>query len=262
MGTDPRGHGQHDYLARNRTAWTAYADEYVDAGRRNWSAEEPTWGIFGVPESELHVLPDDAAGKEVIELGCGTAYVSSWLARRGARPVGVDLTEAQLATAAALQREFGLRFPLIQANAEAVPLRDGTFDVVISEYGASIWCDPNLWIPEAARLLRPGGELTFLVNGVILMLCMTELDADGPATDRLLRDYFGMHRFEWPDDPAVDFHIGHGDCIRLLRANGFEVLGLIEVRVPEGATTRYPFVTAEWGRRWPCEEIWKARKIG
>jgi len=43
-----------------------------------------------VPDSELHVLPEDLAGKDAIELGCGTAYVSAWLARRGARVVGLD----------------------------------------------------------------------------------------------------------------------------------------------------------------------------
>ena len=77
----------------------------------------------------------------------------------------------------------------------------------------------------------------------------------------MLRDYFGMHRFEWPDDQSVEFHLGYGDMIRLLRDNGFEVEDLIEVRPPKDATTTYPFVTLEWSRRWPCEEVWKARKV-
>jgi ubiquinone/menaquinone biosynthesis C-methylase UbiE len=115
-------------------------------------------------------LPSDLGGADSLELGCGTGYVSTWLARRGARPVGLDNSAAQLATAAALQHRFGLHFPLIQASAEQVPLADATFDLVISEYGASIWCDPYAWIPEAARLLRPGGQLIFLVNAVQLIL--------------------------------------------------------------------------------------------
>jgi hypothetical protein len=86
-------------------------------------------------------------------------------------------------------------------------------------------------------------------------------DEDGVAAgEQLLRSYFGMHRFEWPGDESVEFHLGHGDMIRLLRDCGFDVERLIEVRPPEGSTTRYPFVTLEWARRWPCEEIWKARK--
>jgi SAM-dependent methyltransferase len=248
-----------EHVRRNRAAWDGYAAGYVDAGKDAWASKDPYWGIFRVPEPQVDVLPADLTGRDTIELGCGTGYVSAWLARRGARPVGIDNSEAQLATARALQTEHGLSFPLHHGNAEATPFPDASFDLAISEYGASIWCDPYRWIPEAARLLRSGGELIFLVNGTILMLCVP--DEDGvAATDRLLRPYFGMHRFEWPDGPAVEFHLGYGDWIRLLRANGLEVVDLIELRPPRDATTNYPFVTAEWAQRWPCEEIWKARK--
>jgi len=247
-----------DYLERNRSAWDGYAAEYVAPGRESW-AGEPRWGIWGIPEAEVGLLPD-VAGRDTLELGCGTGYVSSWLARRGARPVGVDLSPRQLATARTLQREFALEFPLIRAAAERVPLRDERFDLVISEYGAAIWSDPYLWIPEAARLLRPGGELIFLGNATLLMLCVP--DEDGIAAETtLLRPYFGMHRFEWPDDPGVEFHLGHGDWIRLLRRYGFVIEDLVELRPPPDAATRYPFVTAEWARRWPSEEVWKARKV-
>ena len=84
-------------------------------------------------------------------------------------------------------------------NAETVPLPDASFDLAVSEYGAALWADPYKWIPEAARLLRPGGRLAFLANSTLLMLCVPDYEADGPATDRLLRPYFGMHRNEWPD---------------------------------------------------------------
>ena len=174
--------------------------------------------------------------------------------------MGVDLTQAQLDKAHGFQREFGLEFPLLQASAEAVPLPDATFDVALSEYGASLWCDPDLWIAEAARLLRPGGELVFLTNGTLLMLCTGE--DEEPAGDELVRDYFGMKRCEWPQlDEAVEFHLGYGSWIRLLRRNGFEALDLVEVQAPEGAATRFPFVTPAWAQRWPSEEIWRARKL-
>ena len=91
------------------------------------------------------------------------------------------------------------------------------------------------------------------------MLTVPDTD-DQPASERLLRPYFGMHRFEWPDDESVEFHLGHGDMIRLLRGCGLEVEDLVELRPEPGATTRYPFVTLEWARQWPCEEVWKARK--
>ncbi|HVD39972.1 MAG TPA: methyltransferase domain-containing protein [Solirubrobacterales bacterium] len=249
-----------EHVARNRAFWNEVAEEWVRPGREDWAAEEPRWGIFRVPESEVGMLPDDLEGKEAIELGCGTGYVSSWLARRGARPTGIDNSEEQLATARALQREFGIEFPLLHGNAEEVPLPDASFDLAISEYGASIWCDPYRWIPEAARLLRPGGELVFLVNSVFTMLCGPD-DENEPATDRMIRPYFGMHRYEWPDG-SVEFHLPHGEMIALLRSSGFDLEELIEVRPPEGATTRFPQVSLDWARRWPVEEVWRARKRG
>jgi SAM-dependent methyltransferase len=247
------------HVLANRAYWDRQAREYAAAGARHWATASPTWGIWNVPESEVRMLPDDLAGRDAIELGCGTAYVSSWLARRGARVVGIDNSEAQLETARRLQREHGLDFPLIHGNAETVPYPDATFDFAISEYGACLWADPERWVPEAARLLRPGGRLAFLTNAFLLMLCMPE-DETEAASDRLLRPAFGTYRLEWPGDSGVEFHPSHSRWIRVLRDSGFEIEDLVEVRPPEGATTRYPFVTSEWARRWPSEELWKARK--
>ncbi len=246
-----------DYVRRNRAAWDRWAPEWVAEGERNWAAAEPSWGIWSTPESQLRLL-DGAAGLDVVELGCGTAYVSAWLARLGARPVGIDNSPRQLETARRLQAEHGLEFPLILGNAESVPFPDASFDMAISEYGAAIWADPYRWIPEAARLLRPGGRLIFLINGYLQLLCYSESeDATG---DRLIRDQFGPHRFECSTDGSVEFHLAHGEMIRLLRANGLEVDDLAEIQAPEIATAGHIYVTPEWARRWPSEEVWKARK--
>ncbi|TML17052.1 MAG: class I SAM-dependent methyltransferase [Actinobacteria bacterium] len=198
--------------------------------------------MFGPSDAELGIL-GDVSGKDVIELGCGTAYFGAWLARRGARVTGVDITPAQLGTARRMMRETGVELQLIEANAEDVPLPDESFDLALSEYGASIWCDPYKWIPEAARLLRPGGELVFLCNSVLLMLCAPD---KGKIGERLERGQFGMHRFEWPDDDGIEFHLAHGDMIRLLRESGFEVEGLWEIQAGPSAE----------------DQIWKARKRG
>ncbi len=250
-----------DHVRRNRAHWDESAGRYAEPGREQWAAAEPTWGVWGVPEAQVGMLPGDLAGCDAIELGCGTAYVSAWMARRGARPVGIDNSQAQLDTARSLQEEHGLEFPLLHGNAEQVPCDDASFDFAISEYGASIWCDPHRWIPEAARLLRPGGRLSFLVNAPLHMLCLPD-DEDSPAGERLLRPYFGMHRFEWSDDDSVEFHLPHGELVALLRSSGFEIEGLVEVRPPEGATTRYPYASLRWARRWPTEEVWKVRRRG
>ncbi len=250
--------GSLDHVNVNAKAWGARRDDQLKLARRQWAAAEPNWGIFGIPESEAGVLPPQLDGMKSLELGCGTGYVSAWLARRGALPVGVDPTPGQLRIARQFQDEFELWFPLVRAAGEQVPLRGGFFDLVISEYGAAIWADPYQWIPEAARLLHPGGELLFLGNSTLLMLCAPDNNGIA-ATDRLLRPHFGMHRFEWPGE-STTFHLGHGDWIRLLRANKFEVEELIELRPSAGAAADYVFVDAEWARRWPSEEVWRARR--
>src|SRR5690348_6798032 len=182
-----------EHVRRNRALWDDWAAKFVESGERNWATADATWGIWDVPESQVGALPDDLDGKDAIELGCGTAYVSSWMARRGARVVGIDNSAVQLATARRLQVEHGLEFPLLHGNAEAVPYPDASFDFAISEYGACLWADPYRWVPEAARLLRPGGRLVFLIHSALLMLCM-EAEDGVAASNRLLRTAFGMYR--------------------------------------------------------------------
>jgi len=243
----------------NRELWNGMAGQYVEAAKQSWASPEPYWGIWRIPEADVGALPD-VAGLDSIELGCGTAYFSAWLARRGARPVGVDQSSEQLATARAMQARHDLDFELIEADAESVPLPDESFDFAISEYGASLWCEPARWISEAARLLRPGGRLVFLTNAPLLVLCSAPTAE--VATQRLERPQFGLHRVDWndADGHAIEFHLPHGEMIALLRSFGFEVEALHELQAPEDASSTYDFVTPEWARRWPSEEIWVARK--
>jgi SAM-dependent methyltransferase len=246
-------------VARNIAEWTKANADYTDANALgNWQQAEITWGVFDIPESAVGVI-GDVQGLDVVELGCGTAYFSAWLARRGARPVGVDPTPAQLETARRCMVETGIEFPLVQAAGENVPLPDASFDLVLSEYGASIWADPYRWIPEAARLLRVGGRLVFLRNSTLVIVCSPD---EGLADERLHRPMFGMYRFEWPGETGVEFHLPHGEWIRLLREHGFEVEALYELQAPDAAGdhTYYDYVSAEWARQWPAEEIWAARK--
>ena len=248
------------YVRQNVAYWTQANAEYTDeSAAAAWASDEIRWGVFAARESELNVL-GDVRGLDVVELGCGTAYCSAWFAKRGARVVGVDPTPAQLATAKRMQEQTGIEFPLIEATGENVPLPDASFDLVHSEYGASIWADPYLWIPEAARLLRTGGRLVFLRNSTLQMLCM---DLDG-VKENLVRPQRGLRRVDWPDTGEVEFHLGHGDLIDLLRANGFEVVRLVELFASEEAETHshYVYVTADWARQWPSEEIWVAHKRG
>ena len=247
-----------DYLGRNTAAWERWAAQYVAAGRAAWQEAELRWGIWGLPESELQLFSELSPGADVVELGCGTAAISAWLERNGRRPVAVDVARPQLETVRRFQQEFDLSFPLICENAENLSFDAESFDAVVSEYGASLWCDPQLWVPEASRLLRRGGRLVFLTNGAMLIAC-TPKDG-GAAQTELARDYFSTYRVEFSAKGPVEFHPTHGEWIRLLHANGFVLENMLEVRPPDDAAPRFDFVSVDWAERWPSEEIWVARK--
>lgn len=247
--------------AVNAELWRLVNQQYTDGqADEMWTRDEIGWGIFTIPESDIGVI-GDVTGMDVVELGCGTAYFSAWLARRGARPVGVDVTAEQLATAARCQRTYGPVFPLVLADAAAVPLPDTSFDLVISEYGASLWCEPRAWIAEAARLLRPGGRLVFLTNSLLVTLCVPA--DEGPATDVLQRGQPDVRRIHWSDG-GVEFHPSHGELIEVLRGNGFGVEGLRELYAPPEATAHsyYQIAAPGWAQCWPVEDLWVARLDG
>ena len=251
-----------EYLQGNIDAWQKKAADYASDAEEAWAADQPYWGIWGIPESDAGLLPVDMSELNASELGCGTAYVSAWMCRRGATVVAIDPTPNQLETARRLQKEHQLDFIIEQGFAEAVPYPDESFDFAISEYGAALWADPYKWIPEAARLLKPGGELVFLTNSPLSVMCEQDYESDGPPGPELLRPYFGMHRTEWPDCPGeTEFHLTHGDWITLFCANGLVVERLLEIKAPPGSTSDRASADPEWAMRWPTEEVWCVRKL-
>lgn len=254
-----------DRLQTNIEIWTLVNAEHTDEDAyRQWASEQIRWGLFGVPEADLGVL-GDVSDLDVLELGCGSAYFSAWLTRAAARAVAVDLTPAQLDTARRCQERFGLSFPLVEADAEHVPLPESSFDLVVSEHGAGVWCRPDAWVAEAARLLRPRGRLVFLVNSLLSTLCVPA--EGGVAGERLLRGQRGLSPVSWPGG-GVEHHLSHGEWIAVLRRHGFTVEALHELYPPEGAGTPesaaldyYEIVTPEWASRWPAEELWVASLV-
>jgi SAM-dependent methyltransferase len=245
-----------DDAARNRAFWDSASDEYQQRHAEHIGRPEPRWGMWQLPDGELGVI-GDVAGKDVLELGCGAAQWSILLARAGARPVGLDNSERQLAHARRLMREASVEFPLVHASAETVPLADATFDVVFCDHGALTFADPYLVVPEVARVLRPGGLFAFSHSTLFSWLFWDDADELGTS---LQRDYFGAHRIEWPEG-AVEFNLPYGEWIRLLVGSGFAVEDLIEVRPPAGASSTYRSeAETAWARRWPLEQIWKARR--
>jgi SAM-dependent methyltransferase len=246
-----------DHERQNQASWDADADDYQARHGPDLAASGGlAWGTTQVSESELRVL-GDVAGRDVLEFGCGAAQWSIALARLGARPVGIDLSERQLAHARRLVAEAGLDFPLIHASAERVPLPDASFDIVFCDHGAMTFADPYRTVPEAARLLRPGGLFAFNHHTPIEAIAWP-LDGDR-VTERFVVDYFGMHQLD--DGETTTFQLPYGEWLRLFRENGFVVEDLLELRPAEGATSSYRDAEElAWARRWPAEEIWRLRK--
>ena len=131
-----------EHVLVNRTQWDAEAPDWMAAGERAWAASESTWGVWNVPETTVGLLPKDMTSLQAIDLGCGTGYVSAWMARRGATVTAIDNSQHQLETARRLGTEHRRDITWIHGNAEQVPRANSSFDFAVSEFGAAIWCDP------------------------------------------------------------------------------------------------------------------------
>ena len=241
-----------NYIRHNRKFWDFDADEYQAAHGDYLTCHALAWGGFRRPESELRVL-GDVRGQDLLELGCGGAQWSVALEELGARPIGLDVSRAQLRHA----RKASESLPLIVADAERLPFAGAAFDIVFCDHGAMNFCDPARTLPEAARVLRAGGLLAFCAATPLLYLTWNaEKDKQ---SRRLHRSYDDLGLIDF-DDGTHDWVLPPGEWIRLMRANGFEIEDLIELRPPDDAETTYDFAPVAWASRWPAEWIWKARK--
>ena len=245
------------HIARNRERWDATSDEYQRRNAPQLDLPELAWGVWHLLENDLQVL-GQVDGLDVLELGCGAAQWSVGLAQVGARPTGIDLSGRQLEHARERVAAHRVRVPLVQGNAEELPFRDASFDVVFADWGAPSFTDPDRTIPEAARVLRPGGLLAFSTASPWWWACYD--DPSDRIDTALHKDYFGMRRWEWPDEP-VEFNLTYGDWIRLFRASGLLVEDLLELQAPPEYRSTYRREEEHaWSRRWPGEIIWRARR--
>lgn len=240
---------------RNRRSWNAASDDY-QAQHREQLARPLRWGVWGVPEAEIGAL-GDVAGHAALELGCGGAQFGIQVATAGARTTGLDGSEGQLRHARRNVRESGVAMPLVQANAERLPFADAIFDLVFCDHGAMSFADPRRTVPEVSRVLRPGGAFVFNMASPLHDLCWAA--PEDAVAERLCRTYFGLHALD--DGDSTCFQLPYGEWVRLFRRSGLEIEDLIEIRPPAAATTTYgDFVSLDWARRFPAENVWKVRK--
>jgi ubiquinone/menaquinone biosynthesis C-methylase UbiE len=254
----------HSYLAVNRGVWDEDAANWVDFAKSRWALEMPEWGTWGNREEELNLLPDDMTGTYAVELGCGTGYVSYWMKQRGAKVTAIDISAAQLTTARTLAAEHKADITFLERNAETTGLPDASFDFAISEYGASIWCPPDKWLPEAWRLLRPGGKLVFLGNHPLSLIC-SPLDGS-PAELTLHRPYRDMWGADWTEveiEPTgVCFNLTLSAWMELFADIGFDVTTYQELYAPDQEFGTRAAIPAEWAKSYPVEQVWHLKKRG
>ncbi len=251
---DPDG----DQARRNRGAWDADADDYQARHRETLPVTgPPTWGVWAQSDDDLEVLPE-LDGLDTLELGCGAGQWGVRLAARGARVIGLDNSMGQLRHAPAVFDRAGLRFPLVQADAEHLPFADASFDLVACDFGAMTFTDPDVTVPEVARVLRPGGWFAFIT---LHPLDWVAWDNQAETTsERFMNPYFDQHAFV-DEDGTVNFALTIADWITLFRDNGFSIEQCIETRAPDEATSTYRTPQDHaWHRQWPGELIWKVRK--
>lgn len=250
-----------DHVDINRDHWNAEAGKWVQSGEAAWR-ETPQWGIWQIPEAELRLLPADMTGMAAIELGCGTGYVSAWMAARGAAVTGIDVSAAQLATAERLNQEHEAGITFLEGNAEATGLPDTSFDFAISEYGAAIWCDPEIWLREAWRLLRSGGGLVFLGNHPLADICVPLSGAENDF--QLHRPYRGMRGNDYTqveiEPGGVCFNLTIADWMKLFAEIGFVLEGFQELYAPAASDQTRFMIPGKWAQDYPSEHVWQLRK--
>jgi SAM-dependent methyltransferase len=246
------------YATRNRRLWNLRSDEYQERhGPQLAASGGMAWGVWQLPESDLQIL-GDVGGRDVLELGCGAAQWSIALHRLGANVTGLDLSDRQLEHARSLMAAAGVEFPLVNASAEATPFENASFDIVFCDYGAMTFADPYRTVPEAARILRPGGLLAFCTNTPISDLAWS-IGAKHPGAE-LVIDYWDLHEIDEPDEPLV-FQLGYGEWIRVFTESSLAIESLVELRPPADAVSSYRDEAArEWARRWPLEHVWRVRR--
>ncbi|HTY73676.1 MAG TPA: class I SAM-dependent methyltransferase [Actinomycetes bacterium] len=219
----------------SRAWWDAEADAYQAEHGAFLRDVGFVWGPEGLNEADVHLL-GDVAGRRVLEVGCGAAQCSRWLLAEGAHPVGVDLSHRQLQHARDVDERTGLRVPVAQADALALPFAAGTFDLACSAFGAVPFVgDSAALMAEVARVLRPGARWVFAVNHPL-----TWVLADDPGPDGLVvrTSYFDRRAYVERDEAGAVTYVQHhrtlGDRVRELVSAGFVLEDLVEPEWPAG----------------------------
>ncbi|MFF2806918.1 class I SAM-dependent methyltransferase [Streptomyces sp. NPDC058000] len=229
----------------SRGWWDRNADDYQREHGSFLGDDRFVWGPEGLDEADAALLGPTAElkGRRILEIGAGAAQCSRWLAAQGALPVALDLSHRQLQHALRIAGDdSGGPVDLVEADAGALPFRDGSFDLACSAYGALPFvADPVQVLREVRRVLRPGGRFVFSVTHPIRWAFP---DEPGPEGLSVAASYFDRTPYVEQDENGRAVYVEHhrtvGDRVRDVVAAGFRLVDLVEPEWPD-------WNTQEWG---------------
>jgi SAM-dependent methyltransferase len=262
VGSERRWANSAESVAANSAWWDADADDYHVEHGDFLGVADFVWCPESLREADARLL-GDVEGKDVLEVGCGSAPCSRWLAIQGARVTAFDLSAGMLRYAAAAGEATGIDLPLVRANAERLPFASESFDIACSAFGAIPFVtDLAGTFREVARVLRPGGSWVFAVTHPMRWIFP---DDPGPNGLRVTGSYFDRTPYVEVDADGhatyVEYHRTLGDFVRALAAAGLTITDLVEPEWPEELTE----VWGQWsplrGDLFPGTAIFLTRRL-
>jgi ubiquinone/menaquinone biosynthesis C-methylase UbiE len=256
-----RASGATESARASRSWWDAVAADYqVEHGAFLGDADF-LWGPEGLRESAAHLL-GDVAGRDLLEVGCGAAQCSRWLAEQGARPVAIDLSAEQLVQGRRLNARTGISVPLVCADAQRLPFADESFDLACSAYGAVPFvADSAAVMREVARVIRPGGRWVFSTTHPFRW-CF--LDDPGPKGLVVESSYFDRRAYVEQDERGratyVEHHRTFGDRVREIVAAGLTLEDVVEPEWPDDHEQAWGQWSPLRGRLMPGTVIFVTRR--
>lgn len=215
--------------------WDADADNYQREHGAFLGIADFVWCPEGLREEQAGLL-GDVRGERILEVGCGSAPCTRWLAEQGAHPVGLDISAGMLRHASEDAERTGIHAPLVQASADQLPFQDNTFPLACSAFGGVPFVsDSSAVMREVARVLQPGGRWVFAVTHP-----MRWIFPDDPGPDGLtaVQSYFDRSPYVEIDATGratyVEHHRTLGDYLRQIVASGMRLVDLIEPEWPQG----------------------------
>jgi SAM-dependent methyltransferase len=256
-----------------RRWWDGDARAYLVEHGDFLGADSFTWCPEGLREPALLGEVRDLRDLSVLEVGCGGAQCSRWLAGAGARVIGLDLS-LQMMLAGRVTHDPGAqstygagprpaRPALVNADACDLPLADASFDLAVSAFGAVPFvADSARLTSEVARVLRPGGRWIFSVTHP-MRWCFP--DDPGPGGLTVASSYFDRRAYVESDEQGLSYveqHRTMGDRIREIVAAGLVLDDVVEPEWVDGASAAWGQWSALRGQLFPGTAIFCTHRPG